>query len=78
MSSRSTTLSNLPDSAPDAVPARRGFKWSLLLGFDIFVSYRRGPHASVYIRNLKNELQSQGFTAFVDQEETEGGEEGSK
>ena len=58
----------------NGIKGRRRFKWSIFLGFDIFISYRRGKHASSYVRNLQNALQSEGFICFVDQEESEGGE----
>jgi WD40 repeat protein len=51
------------------------FDWSLLLGFDIFISYKRGPAASTYSRNLRNGLAEMGFKCFLDQEQTEGGVE---
>ncbi len=51
------------------------FDWSLLLGYDIFISYKRGAAASVYSRNLRNALSDVGFKCFLDQEQTEGGVE---
>src|SRR5688572_20410798 len=57
------------------VAGTRHFDWTLLLGYDIFISYKRSPLASNYSRNLRNALAEQGFKCFLDQEQTEGGVE---
>jgi len=54
---------------------RNRFDWSLLLGYDIFISYKRSAAASTYSRNLRNGLAELGFKCFLDQEQTEGGVE---
>ncbi len=55
--------------------AKSRFDWSRLLGYDVFISYKRGPLTSIYARNLRNGLAALGFSCFLDQEETEGGVE---
>ncbi|MCM8857774.1 MAG: toll/interleukin-1 receptor domain-containing protein [Candidatus Thiodiazotropha sp.] len=46
--------------------------WTLLFGYDVFVSYRRNDCAA-YVDALVNELQLNGLICFVDREETVGG-----
>ncbi|MCU7930484.1 MAG: toll/interleukin-1 receptor domain-containing protein [Candidatus Thiodiazotropha sp. (ex Codakia rugifera)] len=46
--------------------------WTLLFGYDVFVSYRRNDCAT-YVDALVNELQHRGLICFVDREETVGG-----
>ena len=53
----------------------RRFNWSSLLGYDVFISYRQNPDSVLYARNLRNALSNEGYTCFLDQEETWGGVE---
>ena len=49
------------------------FEWSRLLGYDIFISYRRTPTSVPFARNLRNALVNEGYCCFLDQEDSEGG-----
>jgi hypothetical protein len=44
------------------------FNWSLITGFDIFISYRHG-RASEYAESLRNALTAAGFKCFLDEHE---------
>ena len=48
------------------------FAWSALLGFDIFISYRRSD-GSAYAEKLWRDLKAAGITPFLDRAETPGG-----
>jgi len=50
------------------------FFWSLLFGYDFFISYRR-DEASAYAEKLHRNLCEQGFVCFLDREQTVGGVE---
>lgn len=52
----------------ETLPQGSFFNWSLLTGFDIFVSYRRGI-ASPYADSLRNALAASGFKCFLDERE---------
>ena len=53
-------------------PGRFAFAWSALLGFDIFISYRRSD-GSAYAEKLWRDLKAAGITPFLDRDETPGG-----
>src|SRR5262245_45730791 len=46
--------------------------WSALLGYDVFISYRRSE-ATGYAERLCRDLKDRGLTVFLDQDETPGG-----
>src|SRR6266498_1662237 len=51
--------------------ARQSFKfaWPALLGYDIFISYRRSD-GSAYAEKLWRDLKAAGLTPFLDRDET--------
>jgi WD40 repeat protein len=51
---------------------RFAFAWSAILGYDIFISYRR-TDGSAYAEKLWRDLKSAGLTPFLDRDETPGG-----
>lgn len=65
-------MSTSAGSSPIARRLRSRFNWTLLLGYDFFISYKRG-RGSNYAQSLFNALEAEGYTCFLDQEETEGG-----
>jgi WD40 repeat protein len=60
--------------ATSQTPAReaRRIDWSLLLGYDFFISYHRTSSEN-YARSLFYALEAEGFGCFLDQEDSEGG-----
>ena len=48
------------------------FAWSALLGYDIFISYRRSD-GSAYAEKLWRDLKAAGIAPFLDRDETPGG-----
>jgi WD40 repeat protein len=54
------------------MPQRFVFAWSAILGYDIFISYRRSD-GSAYAEKLWRDLKSAGLTPFLDRDETPGG-----
>jgi hypothetical protein len=48
--------------------------WTILFGYDIFLSYRRAD-AGLYAEALAEALQTEGLVCFLDREETVGGVE---